>query len=1160
MSPLILAIIALAYVTLLFAVAHRADQRSLFAGALRPRPLIYSLSLAIYCTSWTFFGSIGVAADQGLEFLAIYIGPILVFTLGYPFLRRMVMLGKSERSTSIADFLAARYGKSFSVAIVATLIAAVGVVPYIALQLKAISSSFSLITAQAALKTGAILPVVATDNDALAFIVAMLLALFAILFGTRHADATEHQDGLVYSIALESVVKLVMFLAVGMVIIFGFTGMPDTLSGFTALTESARRPFTTDTELSQWIVLILLSACAILVLPRQFHITVVESRDGSELRAAAWMFPLYLVLINIFVAPIAAVGIVELGRSAPPDLYLIAIPLVRGDTAVAIMAFIGGLSAATAMVVVASVAMAIMISNHIVLPLIFSQAQPFAPQGSRDWRRIILKTRRIAIVLILVAGFLFFKLAPPSSRLASIGLLSFAALAQLAPALVIGMFWRGANARGAVLGMLSGFATWTGLLLVPALSTDTQQIFALAGYDAFASGVVVSLVLNVLGLFVGSWSRQATPFERLQASVFVPRTASSGPGISLPIGHKGVTVGEMRRTLTDYLGAAVADRALANFKMQENVGPMPETAPATPKLVRYAEQQLGTAVGSSSARLILSLLVERERVRSSSTVQLLDEASVALQQNRGLLQTALEQMRQGIAVFDRDLKLTFWNDRFFALLQLPDAMRHPGLSIGDVVENLKPELGVDDRAARDFLNRLAQPGLPWRQDFAARKTTIEIHTSQLPDGGLVTSYSDVSDLVRAADELRRAKERLEERVNERTTELVTANAALAVARKQAEQANLSKTRFLAAAGHDILQPLNAARLYASSLGEVNDDGKRKDIVRNIASSLDSVESILEAVLDMSRLDTGAMRPRLKTVSLNDVLRSVETDFRPLALERGVALKVMPCRLSVETDPDLIRRLVQNLVSNAIKYSPQGRVLLGVRRREGLAHITVVDTGIGIADQDRTRAFAEFSRLEAGARQSSGLGLGLSIVQRIAGVLNADLSLKSQPGRGTEVSVALPVVKGEDSIAAPAKAIAPGRHGQLDGMHVICIDNEPTILNGMAMLLGGWGCSVTTLTSSADAEALLGKSTDESVQPHLILADYHLIGETGLDVIDLLRRRTNRAIPACLVTADRSAELRNRAQDLDVDVLNKPIKPAALRALLNQYKPDLLAAE
>jgi CheY-like chemotaxis protein len=382
------------------------------------------------------------------------------------------------------------------------------------------------------------------------------------------------------------------------------------------------------------------------------------------------------------------------------------------------------------------------------------------------------------------------------------------------------------------------------------------------------------------------------------------------------------------------------------------------------------------------------------------------------------------------------------------------------------------------------------------------------------------------------------------------------NEELAQAQMLAEEANLGKTRFLAAAGHDILQPLNAARLYCASLIEKAGRGESGEAAANIESSLESVETILGAVLDISRLDAGAMKPAATAFRLDELLRQIGTDFQPMAAEKNLELVIVPSSLTVETDRNLLRRLIQNLVSNAIKYTRSGRVLVGVRRRGELAELQVIDTGIGIPADKLNTVFREFTRLDEGVREAQGLGLGLSIVDRIARVLRLEIQIDSSRGKGTRFSVILPVTQAvEPVVAAETRSPLPAT-GALNGLTVICIDNDARILEGMRLLLEGWGCNVSIYSGSEAFSR--GRPAGEA--PDMVLADYHLDGETGLDVIRKLRALYGNDMPAVLLTADRSNEVRAAADLIDVPVINKPVKPAALRSMMTRVRRMAHAAE
>src|SRR3954463_6658032 len=446
-------VVALCYIGLLFVIASYGDRvRALGGGA---RMLIYPLSLAIYCTSWTFFGSVGLATRTGYDFLTIYIGPVLMIGLASPLIVHVVRLAKSQNITSIADFIAARYGKHQAVAATVALIAIFGTIPYIALQLKGVSSSLSTILIHLDMTTGMPQPVLGD----IALFVALAMAAFAVLFGTRHIDATEHQDGLILAIATESLVKLVAFVTVGVFVTFFMFGGP--ISLFTKAMETAHTAAVLPREpvWSTLIVMTLLSTAAIVMLPRQFHVTVVENRSESEIRRAAWLFPLYLVLINLFVIPIAMAGLLTFPRGlVDSDMFVLALPLKAGSELLTLTAFVGGLSAATAMVIVETIALAIMASNDIAMPFVLQRRETILSDRA-DVGAMLLTVRRFSIFLILFLAYLYYRFAG-DAQLAAIGLLSFAAIAQLAPAFFGGLIWRNGTARGALAGMSVGILAW----------------------------------------------------------------------------------------------------------------------------------------------------------------------------------------------------------------------------------------------------------------------------------------------------------------------------------------------------------------------------------------------------------------------------------------------------------------------------------------------------------------------------------------------------------------------------------------------------------------------------------------------------------------------------------------------------------------------------
>ena len=1159
---------ALAYIGLLFLVASYGDRTRGLGREGRTRLLIYPLSLAIYCTSWTFFGSVGFASRTGFDFLTIYIGPALLIGLCSPLLMRVVRLAKTHNITSIADFIAARYGKGQAVAATVALIAIVGTIPYIALQLKAVSSSLETILAHITPATDVTRPLLGD----IALFVALSMATFAVLFGTRHIDATEHQDGLMLAVAAESIVKLVAFLAVGIFVTFWMFDGPLAL-----FNEAMQRPataaiFSREPRIDTLVAMTLLSFVAFIMLPRQFHVAVVENNNENEIKRAVWLFPAYLVLINLFVVPIALAGLLTFPTgSVDSDMFVLALPLQSGSNIFTIVAFVGGLSAATAMVIVESVALSIMVSNDLIMPLVLQRREALI-SGRENVGSLLLTVRRISIFAILLLAYVYYRSAG-EAQLASIGLLSFAAIAQLAPAFFGGLVWRRATAAGAIAGMTAGFLVWAYTLLLPTLSDigvigeriltegpaglsmlRPQHLFGL-DLPPLVHGVAWSLLINIVCYIGFSFRRAPSPIERIQANTFVPSDLT-------PISptfrrwRSSVTVEELTTTVARYLGEDRTRSALETFAGAERISLEPKDE-ADFRLVRHAEHILASAIGGASSRLVLSLLLRKRTVSTKAALKLLDDANAAIQYNREILQTALDHVRQGIAVFDKELQLICWNRQFGEILDLPPSLIRVGVGLGDIVRFNSHRGESTVTGTEEFVEAQLERYISGCEPFLARSAqgvVIEVRANRMPDGGIVTTFTDITPSVEAAEALERSNETLERRVRERTEELTRLNAALAHAKGEAEAANISKTKFLAAASHDILQPLNAARLYVTSLTERGGQDDRR-LVDNIDASLEAVEEILGALLDMSRLDTGALRPEFASFRVDELMRQIELEFAPLATSKGIALIIVPCTLVVRSDRRLLRRLIQNLVSNAIKYTPEGRVLVGCRRKGTDLRIDVYDTGVGIPQSKWRDIFIEFHRLDQGARIARGLGLGLSIVERVARVLDCPIGVESESGRGSHFTVTVPL-SNEAPIELLARESARVDPSQLAGITALCVDNEPSVLDGMETLLRGWGCDVIKAPDLAFALAAIAERT---TLPNGLLVDYHLDDGNGIEAIVALRRHYG-DLPAILITADRSPTVREQAREENVQVLHKPIKPAALRALLAQWRVLRVAAE
>jgi Na+/proline symporter/signal transduction histidine kinase len=1157
---------AFGYIGLLFFVAHYGDRLSP-AERGRAGAFIYPLSLAIYCTSWTFFGSVGFATRTSVDFLAIYVGPVLMIGLCTPLLRRVIQLAKAQNITSIADFIGARYGKSQAVAATVALIAIIGSVPYIALQLKAMASSLETILSED--QAFSKIPIIGD----IALMVTLAMAVFAVLFGTRQADATEHQHGLMFAVATESIVKLVAFLAVGIFVTFWMFD-PQELIHRAMKTPEAVRAIEYTPTIGNFLCMVVLSFCAIVLLPRQFHVSVVENANDAEVARARWLFPLYLVAINIFVIPIAIAGLVTFPFGAvDSDMYVLALPIEGDAPLLSLLVFIGGLSAATAMVIVECVALSVMLSNDIIVPLVL-QRSPQSREG-KDFGDFLLKARRFAIFAIMVMAYFYYR-ALGNTQLAAIGLLSFAAIAQLAPAFFGGLLWRRGTARGAIGGMVMGFITWFYTLFMPSfLDSNTAGILllqhgpfgiealrpqALFGADLppLLHGVLWSLALNMLTYVTLSLARQPSSIERVQGDLFVPsELAPIAP--SFRRWRTTVTVQDIQTTVAQYIGADRAQLSFDEFANGHHTRLDP-AAPADFELLQHAEHLIASSIGAASSRLVMSLLLRKRTVSARAALKLLDDSHAAMHFNREILQTALNHVRQGIAVFDTDLQLICSNRQFSDLLSLPPHLVQIGIPLREILEFMGAisQTGGDGESA--MLRRLAAyttEGEPHLERLPDRHMVIEVRSNRMPDGELVVTFTDVTPSIEAAEALERANATLEKRVRDRTEELTRLNSELALAKSTAEDANISKTRFLAAASHDILQPLNAARLYVTSLVERQNGGEDSRLVENIDDSLEAIEEILSALLDISRLDAGAMTPSISSFKMADLMRSLEIEFAPSARAKGLELVFVPCSLPVQSDRLLLRRLLQNFISNAIKYTPQGRVLVGCRRRGASLQIRVYDTGVGIPIVKRGEIFKEFHRLEQGARIARGLGLGLSIVERLARVLNHGIAIDANAGGGSVFSVTVPTATAVNHTAAVTIA-TPLSRTPIAGARIVCIENDPAILDGMKTLLKAWNADVIAVTDpDAAAEAIEAAGGNVTG----LLVDYHLDRGNGVAAIRDIRRRFGESLPAILITADRSPHVRAAAREENIAVLNKPVKPASLRALLGQWRlQQMIAAE
>lgn len=1065
---------------------------------------VYALSLAVYCTSWTFYGTVTQAMRSGWPLPPTFVGTILLYVFGIGWLFKLVRLAREHNASSIADLVATRLGRSSWLAAAVTAVALLGLIPYIALQLKAVAMSYGMLTRSSELATP-------PWSDS-ALYVALAMALFAMLFGTRSVSAAEHNRGLVLAVAVESLLKLGVMLALGLFVVLGpewpapaLVVQPDGAEGFPAL--------------------VVLGVLAMFTLPHQFHVGVVECRDERHLRTARWLFPLYMVLIALPLLPLARAGLARLApMGVPSDLYVLALPLSQGQNGLALLAFLGGLSAATGMVILATLSLSLMIGNHWLAPLRARGA--WAQPGGPSRRGEVLLQRRLGILGVVLLAWAYSRAIAGSDVLADIGAVSFSALATLAPALAYAI-WRPRTSPLAVgAGMAAGVLIWAWILPLPSLwpLVSTQVEWLQTG----PFGLRFLSPDHFLGL--DGWSRMLrSVLVSLGAATLIPllidvlwkRRPRAGDDRLIPLS-----------ALRD-----IAGRFLRGGRVDELFAGAQSTTKA---LQREVERELAAVLGAASTRL----LMDSARVELGPDLEIVativGEASQVSRFNQQILEAALENMSQGISVIDHEQRLVAWNSRYAQMFGFPADL----LQVGQPVDAL-----VHSALARGFGAADAQPGTVARRLDHMRAGTahlterrfpdgsvVEIRGNPMPGGGFVATFTDVTAFRSAEAELTRAKETLELRVDERTRE---ADAA----RRTAEHANEAKSRFLAAISHDLMQPLHAAQLFVHALDERIEHEQYRALVGNVRGALGSAESLLGGILDISRLDAGRQPVDVRDFPLAELLAPMAAEFSVMAAERGLAFKLMPTVAWVRSDPQLLRRILMNFAANAVRHTVQGRVLIGVRRTGEALRIEVWDTGPGIAARDQRAIFDEFRR-GTGAR-GEGLGLGLAIAERTARLLDHPLGLRSWPGRGSVFSVTVPQV-----FSSRAEALVSHRPEPREAPPALpnsgtalVLDNEPSVREAMRELLEGWGWRVVLTANEDDARQQLAAQHVD-----LLLLDYHLdFGETGLDAW----RSFGLDIPTILITADRDQAIQARIEAEGLMLLHKPLRPLALRSLLRR---------
>jgi Na+/proline symporter/signal transduction histidine kinase len=1172
------AALALVFVGGLFAIASWGEHPAGKQFTKRHSKIIYSLALAVYCTSWTYYGAVGTAVTEGWDYIPIYLGPILIFLFAQPFLRKLLHIVQKHNVTSVAEFIAARYGKRRHLALVVALLCLMVAVPYIALQLKAVSNSYQVLQE---LNRESAAPPPWFDDGALPIAIAM--AFFAILFGTRNVQLTKQSDGVILAVAFESIVKLfvLIILAGSVYLVF----LRETGSVWGQFYEHAAGLYTNSPD-SGWVALTtktLLSMTAIFLLPRQFHVAFTANASPAHLRASRHWFTIYLLLVTLVAIPIAVAGMNMFPTMhSEADSFVLRIPAASGWDLTTLLVFIGGFSAATSMIIIATLALSTMLSNDIVMSILLRSGK--RTTENFDYRKLLLPIRRITILMVMFLSWLYYVFFARDYDLAETGLLTFALIAQLAPAVVGGLYWRHGNVWGVYAGLLCGVSLWFYTLMLPQMVSinligDTLMQSGLFGItwlhphalfgvqlDSLSHGVFFSLSANLLAYIAISLITSVPLQDRLQAAAF---TKPSLPPAATHAYHRrlGKLQLDLFSLLERFIGDQNAHKSLQEFSDSPGFIDEIDTKIKADRMVRHVERELAGVIGAASASAMVTAVIEGRLFDVEDVVTLFDDTSRAIQFSRKILTSTLEHLSQGISVVDSSLNLVAWNRAYLDMFNFPSGMIRIGRPIADIIR-LNAERGFygpgnpEDHVRRrlEHINR-NQPHV--YTSLRPDGTVLEIRSNPIPGGGFVISFTNITEYTRTLEELASAKDNLEQRVLERTETISKINRELIeeverhketenqllTAKAEAEAANASKTRFLALASHDILQPLNAARLFTEVLS--NERGlnreSRLNTLHQLDNALNATEELISTLLEIAQLDEGKLSPSLEQVNLDDLMSSLTDEYRVMAQKKNLELRVIgKSGLTILSDGTYLRRILQNLMSNAVKYTQSGHLLVSWRKRKpDHLLIQVWDTGPGIPESELGHIFTDFYRLKTTKMTQPGIGLGLAVVQRMTRMLDLPLTVRSLPGHGTVFSLR---VKLSSAPPTPKLLKTGSPRPSLKHLSIVCVDDDKANILAMETLLRRWG--IGSVVCFQDGESAIAYARHQP-QPDVVIIDYQLNShKNGLDIYqDLLQLWEHQ--PGILVTAAPVADLSKKASQLGLHFLPKPIKPAALRAFLTQ---------
>ena len=1134
--------ISIIYMGLLFLIAYLGDKyRNQLAK--KGQGIIYALTLGVYCTSWSFLGTTGQASTNFLSHIPIYLGPIILFVFAWPFIQRIIRISLKLNLTSIADLLSARFGKSQNLAVIITLAALIGTMPYIALQLKAIIFSYQI------LQETPDLPI-----WQLGLIVSIILAVFTIIFGIRTIDITERHPGVMIAIAFESLVKLIAFLLVGLFVCFVIYDTPLTIWELSKNQLDLSKQFEFSSLVGMFGMLIIVMS-AFLCLPRQFQVMFVEIKEQKNSAHARWLLPLYVLIFAFFAGPLGLAGNLNYGNSLQADAYVLFLPALNGHVWLSLFAFLGAVSAASSMVIVSTIALSTMLSNEIVFPMLFRSSK----SKSRDYdqfRLRLLTIRKLLVLLVIMLGYGVFLMASPDT-LSSLGEIAFGAFAQLAPALVATFYWRRASLTGVYGGILVGFMLWLTLNFLPQFGLYAQP-FEQGFLPVNTTATLMSLTANIIVMWAVSQISRQSVQERVQASLFMEWQP---PKLSNYHKNRLLDYRELELLVSRFVGIDKAKRSFNQFQ-QQDFNKEEGNSSYNQLLLLHTEKTLASVMGASSARLVLSSALDGREIAFDDVATLVEDASNQQQVfSQNLLQSAIENASEGMSIVDNNLKLVAWNKRYLDLFDYPSELVFVGSPIEDLIR-FNVERGLCGSGDIDFevkkrLDHLRTSSSHKSERQHRSGQVIRIEGNPLPDGGFVMIFSDITAFREAENVLKEANQDLETRVKERTQKLAQTNEALASAREKAEQAHIKKSQYLKACSHDLMQPLEAARLFTSALSEQNQlNNTQMRQVQNIDHSLKVANDLLADLSEVARIESGNIKPQIQNFALSEVFDSLAVEFSAKAEEYHVEFKVVATSLWIRSDRNLLHRILQNLIGNAFRYASPGKVLLGARSVNNTASIHILDNGPGIPLDKQQLVFEQFIQLDTPMNNKNsmkGLGLGLNITQSFCQLLHHPLQLKSIEGQGCNFSVSIPKVSSETVISA----FKPKLSSNFKGVTVLCIDNDLDILNGMKELLQAWQCTVHTANSVASASEVFLAHRDEIA---ILLVDYQLNqGENGLALIKTLRKMCQHYLPAILITATTEIDIEEKTKKHDVGFMRKLVKPAALRALMSAKLAQKLSA-